>query len=85
MSRVKELAEAHWQYIEGLLRVSEQSDCRIDFGAYIYKTAFEHGYKHAVEDRNIQAPVDKSRIQVFEKPLSVDEFSTLLREQRGTW
>ena len=46
----KELAQAHWDYLEAVLRtclVEEKDVIRIGFH---YRTAFEHGYKHGVED-----------------------------------
>jgi hypothetical protein len=49
----KELADAHWSYIESLLATHNNSPEEIDVIGFHYKTAFIHGYKHAVEDLNV--------------------------------
>lgn len=49
IERAKKLANDHWGYIEGLL-LAHAADENIVTIEYHYKTAFEHGYKHAVED-----------------------------------
>lgn len=50
MNRAEELAEAHWEYIEGILAVHNVTIAEITACGYHYKTAFVHGYKHALED-----------------------------------
>ena len=51
----KELAEAHWKYIEGLLDVSLIAEEKYDMDTviamvrYHYLTAWEHGAKHFAE------------------------------------
>jgi hypothetical protein len=50
MTRAEELAEAHWQYIKGILLVHDVTPAEIVECGYHYKTAFVHGYKHAIED-----------------------------------
>jgi len=50
VSRVKELIEEHWKYIENLLRAHNTTTCDMKGIEYHYKTAFMHGYKHALED-----------------------------------
>lgn len=49
-ARANSLAEAHWQYIEGILAVHNVTIAVIAACGYHYKTAFVHGYKHALED-----------------------------------
>lgn len=48
--RARELAEAHWAYIRGLLVAHGVELSAIRIAAYHYLTVFEHGYKHAIED-----------------------------------
>ena len=51
MKTPEELADEHWEWIEGLLG-SLPYDL-LDVGVitleYLYKTAFIHGYKHAIK------------------------------------
>ena len=42
---IKDMAQDHWNLISGLLEVEG------DKAAYLYRTAFEHGYKHGKELR----------------------------------
>lgn len=46
----KELAEAHWGYVESLLTAHQVKAELIDNAKFHYISAFVHGYKHAVED-----------------------------------
>lgn len=48
--RAESLAEAHWSYIMGLMESTGVDQKIIDACAYVYITAFIHGYKHALED-----------------------------------
>jgi hypothetical protein len=48
--RATELAEAHWSYIKGLMEACSLPEDIVNASAYIYITAFEHGYKHSQED-----------------------------------
>lgn len=50
MTRAEELAEPHWGYIRGLMESTGVDQKIIDACAYVYVTAFIHGYKHAQED-----------------------------------
>jgi hypothetical protein len=45
----KELSEAHWNYIEGLLLTHGISKSVVETVAYHYTTAFQHGFEHGVE------------------------------------
>jgi len=47
---VIKLAEAHWDFIKGLLVSANVRKEMIDFAAYTYITSFIHGYKHAIQD-----------------------------------
>ena len=49
-TRVRELAEAHWGYIEKLLYVSGVQDQEIERIGFHYKTAMIHGYGHGWEN-----------------------------------
>lgn len=46
----KQLAEEHWGYIEALLKAHEE-EYNIKQIEFHYKSAFIHGYKHAIEDK----------------------------------
>ena len=48
---LRNLIDAHWAYIESLLRVHGQDNLRII--EYHYKTAFAHGWKHAMEEKEL--------------------------------
>lgn len=45
----KELSQAHWSYIKGLLKTYGVSDEAIKQAEFHYITSFEHGFKHGVE------------------------------------
>lgn len=49
-TRAKDLARAHWSYIEGILKAHDHVERTVVTARYHYLTAFEHGYKHAIED-----------------------------------
>lgn len=46
----KQLADEHWGYIEALLKAHEE-EFNIKQIEFHYKSAFIHGYKHAMEDK----------------------------------
>ena len=50
--RAIKLAEEHWNYIDKLLELHAVEKELRDIISYHYKTAFIHGYKHAMEDIN---------------------------------
>lgn len=45
-----QLADEHWGYIEALLKAHEE-EFNIKQIEFHYKSAFIHGYKHAMEDK----------------------------------
>lgn len=47
---LSKLIDDHWEYVEGILRAHALEDPDIDLAKYHYKTAFKHGYKHAMND-----------------------------------
>ena len=47
LERAKKLANDHWEWLGGLF---DRLDVEDSIGKYLYKTAFKHGYKHALED-----------------------------------
>jgi len=51
MDRAKELAENHWEWVRGLLESLQTPEFIVDVIAFFYITAFEHGYKHAMQDK----------------------------------
>jgi hypothetical protein len=60
MTQATELAEAHWSYVESVIRVHGADDQTIKECAHHYKTAFAHGYKHGVEDAALKDPAEIS-------------------------
>ena len=51
MDDATKIAEKHWKWIEGLWEsLPGDSTFGISTTEYLYKTAFVHGYKHAVQD-----------------------------------
>ena len=48
---IKEKAKAHWEYIKGILETHQENNEVIEKIGYHYKTAFLHGYKHGIEDK----------------------------------
>ena len=48
--RANELADAHWGYVSEVLKKHMVSDNMIEIAGFHYKSAFVHGYKHAIED-----------------------------------
>jgi len=45
------LADAHWRYIESVLRQHGEDEDVINKCGHHYKAAFEHGWKHAKEQK----------------------------------
>jgi len=50
LERAEKLAQEHWEYIEKLLKTHGEKEEIIRKIGFHYKTAFKHGYKHALED-----------------------------------
>lgn len=75
--RAKELAEAHWEYVEGLLTAIGYSGNGILVAEYMYKTAFEHGWKHSLEGKEAALNnVPENTIKNAETPIQgVFDFS----------
>ncbi len=44
MKKVEELADKHWEFVEGLIMIL------IKMGKYLFKKAIIHGYKHGQKD-----------------------------------
>lgn len=49
LTEAERLAEAHWDYIDGIMIAHQQQDNVRNVCRYHYVTAFVHGYKHALE------------------------------------
>ena len=47
---MSKLAEDHWGYVESLLEVHGIASEVIFLCSFHYRTAFDHGYKHGVDD-----------------------------------
>jgi hypothetical protein len=48
---VKQLIDDHWNYVGGLIEATayDTENFTLDALEYIYKTSFEHGFKHAIQ------------------------------------
>lgn len=49
---VEELAQAHWDYVASVLLVHGANETEIEMCGHHYRTAFIHGWKHAIEYRD---------------------------------
>jgi hypothetical protein len=58
MRVVKELADAHWNYIEDLLITHGEDSKVVEKIEFHYKAAMLHGWKHAYEHMMSEVPVD---------------------------
>ena len=47
----RERAEAHWKYVEQVIRLHGESEMVIQKIGFHYKTAIIHGYGHGYEDK----------------------------------
>lgn len=47
----EQLAQAHWQYVEGMLTLHGVQESTVALIGWHYKAAMAHGYKHGVEAR----------------------------------
>jgi len=50
LDKAQELADAHWSYVENLLRAHNVYEEDIKIAKFNYISAFMHGWKHALED-----------------------------------
>lgn len=50
MTRATELAEAHWSYVEGVMRAHDLPEESIRECGFHYRSAFVHGWKHSAEE-----------------------------------
>lgn len=48
--KLQEMIDSHWKYIAGVLKVHNESEDVIETCKYHYKSAFQHGWKHAMEE-----------------------------------
>lgn len=49
LDEVKALVDAHWKYVEGILRLDGRSEGTVKEIGWHYRSAMLHGYKHGVE------------------------------------
>lgn len=75
--RAKQLAEEHWGYVAGVIRVHDGDEQTIKECGHHFITAFEHAYGHAIEDeRNgmfrpkIGEPLTTGEIAAIARPCS---------------
>lgn len=69
MKEIQKLIEDHWNYINDLLYAHGQSKEIIEIVEFHYKTAFEHGWKHAIEDIEIKEKQQENIIESYSKNL----------------
>ena len=50
MDKAKQLANQHWGWLSDLLDALGLQEFNKKTLGYIYRTAFQHGWKHAVEE-----------------------------------
>ena len=50
-SSLERMVDAHWDYIESVLRIHGEDEDVIEKCGHHYRTAFLHGWKHADEAR----------------------------------
>ena len=50
---IEEIAEKHWKRKEEVLLFSGIKGAPLTLCGYLYKTAFTHGYKHALENLSV--------------------------------
>jgi hypothetical protein len=51
MNDLEKLIADHWDYVEGILIAGGHSTMMIEEIGYHYKTAWRHGWKHAMESK----------------------------------
>lgn len=51
--RAQHLADAHWTYIARLMYAHDEDEEIMELCGFHYRTAFIHGYKHALEDTDV--------------------------------
>ena len=51
VKRMRKLIDSHWEYVEGIMAYRNMEWGEIKKIEYHYKTAMEHGWKHAKEDK----------------------------------
>ena len=64
MDKAEQIAEEHWEYLKGVLENAGLLDYRIEEIGYHYKTAFIHGWKHALEEYKQKNPRRKNKCKI---------------------
>lgn len=54
LDEVKALVDAHWRYVENLLRTHGEPDASLNKIGFHYKSAMLHGYKHGMEAAGVE-------------------------------
>jgi 1,6-anhydro-N-acetylmuramate kinase len=54
LKHAEELANAHWAYVKQVLENAGVEQQVIEQIGFHYRTAFVHGYKHAIEDMTVK-------------------------------
>ena len=50
MTKLEELLKAHWDYVYSTLKIHDAHENEIAIAEFHYKTAFRHGWKHAMDE-----------------------------------
>ena len=50
---IENLAKAHWEYVKSVLVRHGVENPELNLIGFHYMTAFIHGYKHGIEDKEI--------------------------------
>ena len=89
MDKAKQIANEHWEYLKGVLEVTVSGfklpAFQIEAIGYHYRTAFVHGWKHALEEHgifekkyiiaiDIEDPRHIMFLQTFPRPLTKGVF-----------
>lgn len=61
MKEAEKLADEHWEWLGKVFALSKNIQ-NIELTEYLYKTAFVHGYKHAMDE--IKKPQHECKIKI---------------------
>lgn len=60
-SHPETLARQHWAYVESVLKAHQVHNTVVEVCGHHYRTAFVHGYKHAIED--LERPTELCEVE----------------------
>ena len=78
--KLEKMIDAHWAYIESLLRCHNASQAELKTAEFHYKSAFKHGWKHAKEDSPGHT-IDLNQFQRYPHPITI--YGTSEKKQGG--